>query len=221
MTNRSSNPPFEFFKSKDPDFYKKLAFHKKLPTVFGPSVKRHIGSILDVPAGLRQDDPDIDNLADDTFERCRKKLDAKRIAEGKTRELRCFTCWAFLLRVATNLSIDFIRKNGKPWNHKRFIEDLLTVTPEEYDFDETLIKPGLNKDVLRNFLSRHIPPDDLEMLYLRYDQGCPPREINERFKRCSPNLICVRINRALAVARRVLTPEVIEQLKRGENGQQD
>jgi DNA-directed RNA polymerase specialized sigma24 family protein len=221
MTDISSKPGqelFKFFERKDPAFYNSFEFRLKLPELFGSKVKEKIGTVLNIPKGLRFEDPDIDNLADATFAKCQTSLDPYRIAKGETGEIRCFTCWAFLLRVAFSVSIDFLRKKGRPWNHEEFSEDLLIANSGKHDLR---CDDGLDKEALHSFLASHVPPDDLEMFFLRYADGLPPREIHERFKQFSANYISVKIHRAMVIARRVLTTAVIEQLKRGKNEQRD
>jgi len=222
MTDAPSSEPgqelFKYFESIDPVFYDSFEFRLKLPELFRLQAKREIGDVLGIPPGLRQDDPEIDDLADKTFAKCQKSLKGERIADGKTKEIRCFKCWRYVLRAANSVAIDFMRKNGTPWNHEEFLESLLILNPEAHDSGRYT---SIDIEVLRSFLSAHIPPDNLEMFFLRYAEGLPPREIQERFKDLSANYISVKINRAMATARRVLTPEVIDELKRKKNEQPD
>lgn len=213
MTDKSSKPGqelFKFFESDDPPYYDSFEFRRKLRDLFESRVRAKIDGILKIPEGSRWENPDIDNVTDDTFEKCQKSLDSKRIAQGLTPEIRCYTCWAFMLLVAQSVATDFVRKNGRPWSHEEYTDELLLVDPQPDPADSS----GLDIKRLRRFLARYIPPDDLEMFFLRHAEGLPPREINEHYKHLSPNHIRVKLYRTMSIVRKVLTPAVIEQLKR-------
>jgi DNA-directed RNA polymerase specialized sigma24 family protein len=214
MTDKSSKPGqelFKFFESKDPVYYDSFEFRRKLRDLFESRVRAKVDGILKIPEGSRWDNPDIDNVTDDTFEKCQKSLDSNRIAQGLTPEIRCYTCWAFMLLVAQSVATDFVRKNGRPWSYEEYTDELLLVDPTQPDSG---CDSGLDLKTIRNFLARYIRPEDLEMFFLRHAEGLPPREINERYKHLSANHIRVKLCRTMAVVRDVLTPAVIEQLKR-------
>lgn len=221
MTEKSSKPGqelFKFFVSEDPAYYDGFGFRRKLRELFDSRVREKVDTILKIPKGSKHEHPDLDNVTDATFAKCQRSLDPHRIAQGRTVEIRCYTCWAFVLLVAHSVATDFVRKYGRPWDYEEIPDKLLIVNPTENDprGDD---KP--DEEQLRSFLARYIPADNLEMFFLRYAYGLPPREIHEHFKHLSANYISVKINRAMSIARRVLTPEVVEQLKRGKHEQQD
>src|ERR1041385_33067 len=88
----------KFFDVDHPLYYECPVFRGPvMKIVFGKPVKGKIASVLRIPFGLREDDADIDNIADQTFYDVKVNLDGERLAKLTTALARYALCYAFII----------------------------------------------------------------------------------------------------------------------------
>lgn len=180
---------FQCFYSDDPDYYDRYEFRSTIVRqVFEDQVRRKIVSIIGTPTGLRHEDPDADNLTDETFDAVRKYLNPHLIASRPTPERRCKTTGSFVLTIASHLAISFKVKNPYIWKHGDLFEDLhgrhpVTENPylsyeaaELADLEEQA-NEAIARERVRQVLCPKISEDELEILWLFGVRGWGIREL--------------------------------------------
>ena len=214
----------QYFYPDDRAYYDSRQFRTAIvQKVFGDQVRRKIASIIDIPYGLIRDDPDVDDLYDETFDLVRKYLNADLIASRPTPDYRHATCRSFVLTIALNRAIGFKTKNPYVWRHGDLSDDLRgkhPVTENEYMSYEAAeladLEEQSNEDAarqrVREVLCTKISEDDLEILWLFAVQGWDVRELQARLGK-SYAATRMQVYRLRIKAREVLNdPEVRRQL---------
>jgi RNA polymerase sigma factor (sigma-70 family) len=215
------------FESDDPNFYNSPLFHWILVRIiFEQPVRRKTGGVIKVPFGLRQDDPDIDELTDKTFKDVMEKLDGKKIAQQTSPLARYVTCRAFVMRVATNNAIDFLRKNPFVWNHGDIADDLLwrSVTQGEYMSLEAATQADSElqekeeriKQTLREFLRPVMSERNFEFFWLRHVRKLEYKELSVRFDK-TEGALRVKFYLLLKKAKSILDDPLVRKRMLGED----
>lgn len=179
----------QFFYPDNPAYYDSHQFRTTIvQKVFGDQVRRKISSIIGIPYGLILEDPDVDDLHDETFNMVRKYLNADLIASRPTPDYRYATCCSFILTIASNRAISFKMKNPYVWKHGDLADDLRgkhPVTENQYMSYEAAELADLEEEVnedaarqrAREVLCTKISEDELEILWLFAVQGWDIREL--------------------------------------------
>lgn len=220
----------ECFKSNDPRFYDSPLFRGALVrTIFEEQVRRKAGFVIKIPLGLRQEDPDIDELTDMTFDKVEEDLDEERIAEQPTPLARYRTCRALVLKVVTNIAIDFVKKNPFVWDHGDINDDLIgkSVTQDKYISLEAAVQADTElqkteariKQTLREFLRPVMGDSAFEIFWLREAKRLDYQELSVRFEK-SAEAIRVQICRLRAKAKLILNDPLVRKRMLGEDNDQ-
>ena len=215
------------FKSDDPTFYNSPLFRGPLVrSIYEEQVRRKIGGVIKIPFGLRQDDPDIDELTDQTFDKVEENLDGEQVAEQSSPLARYRTCRGLVMKVATNNAIDFLRKNPFVWNHGEIDDDLLgtPVTQVEYMSLEAAAQAEAEfeemeeriKQTLREFLRRVMSDGEFEIFWLRHAKGLDYQELSVQFEKPA-GAIRVQICRLRVKAKLILNDPLVRKRMLGED----
>ncbi len=151
-----------------------------------------------------------DQYADSLFRHCYFRLYDRELAKDLVQETYC-KAWdymakgnevrnlrALLYRIATNLIIDHVRAR-KP------ISSIEEMSEQGHDIPtdgaEQILKT-VSWQELENHLQR-LDDDHRSLLHLRFIEGYKPKEIAEIIDQ-SPNVVSVRIHRALQQLRKIM-----------------
>lgn len=213
-----------FFYPDDRAYYDSHQFRTTIvQKVFGNQVRRKIASIIGIPYGLIHEDPDIDDLYDETFDLVRKYLNADLIASRPTPDYRYATCCAFVLTIASNRAISFKTKNPFIWTHGELSDDLRgkhPVTEDEYMSYEAAEQADLEEEAnehaawqrAREVLCPRLSERELKILWMLAVQGRGIREL-QVFLEKSYEATRMQVYRLRVKAREVLNdPEVRRRL---------
>ncbi len=192
-----------------------------IKTIFLKVVKGKIGSVLKIPYGLREEDPTIDNLSDQTFADVKKSLDEKRLTNLTTALARYALCYAFLMTVATYNAITYSRKHPYLYNHGDFDEDLRgqeAVTQPEYKSFEADTEEREERFQQRLFevLSPVMSKRDCELIWLRKARKWDFRDLSPEFDK-SMGALRVRVHRLWPKAEKILSDPMVQRYLLGED----
>jgi DNA-directed RNA polymerase specialized sigma24 family protein len=214
----------QYFYPDDRAYYDSHQFRTTIvQKVFGDQVRRKIAAIIGIPYGLIREDPDVDDLYDETFDMVRKYLNAALIAGRPTPDYRYATCGSFVLTIASNRAISFKTKNPYVWKHGDLSDDLHgkhPVTENEYMSYEAAeladLEEQANEDAarqrVRDVLCTKISEEELEILWLFAVRGWDVRELQTLLGK-SYAATRMQVYRLRIKAREVLNdPEVLRHL---------
>lgn len=220
----------EYFTSDDPGYYDSLRFRRTvIEKLYASGVRQKIARAVKMPPGFERDDPDIDNLTEETFAQVRRKLDANLIAKCPTPDSRFKKCTGFVMTLAYHKGIDFKRKHPALWQHGEFNEELVGWEPSmepahksiQAQFlaeSQELAKESDAKDRLRKALGRKVTDTNFEIFWLATIERLKRREIQARFPKLTTNYIGVMVHRVLVAAAEILSdPVVLRRLLGGRN----
>lgn len=217
------------FESKEPLFYESPVFRQAFPELFRPSIEKKIGTVLWIPRGQRFENPEIDDLRDETIAVCQWKLSGYQIVYGDN-ELkqdnvvkqdnsavsRYLNFRRFVLKTTTNVSIRYLRRKGRPWYHRddERLSDQYSRNPTSFADGLDLQKNKRTFMELRECLGLKVKDLDFEMFRLRHEEGMRPREINQMYQELTVNLIRVKICRVKKALETLLRdPNVVRRLR--------
>jgi DNA-directed RNA polymerase specialized sigma24 family protein len=214
----------KYFDIHNPHYYRCAVFRGPvMKIVFRKVVEQKIGAVLRIPFGLREDDPDIDNIADQTFDDVKEHLDAELLGKLTAAQARYATCYAFIMKVATNNAITYQRKHPFLSMHGDFDDDLYgqeAVTQAEYKSSEADSEEQEReerfKERLFQILSSVMSKKDCELIWLRIAKGWDYRDLSAKFKK-SMGALRVRFHRMWPKAKEILSDPTVQEYLSGED----
>jgi len=218
----------KYFEPDNPYYYQCPVFRVLvLKLVFLKFVKRIVGRVLGIPYGLREEDPQVDDVSDQTFDSVGKKLDGERVAKLSSALARYALCYTFIMTVAWRKAITYKRKHPYVYQHGDFEDDLRgqePVTHTEYksfeaDIDEADREERFRQKFLK-VLSPVMSKRDSELIWLRKAKKWEYRDLSPEFEK-SIEALRVRVHRLWPKAEEILSDPSVQRYLFGEDGEDD